>query len=205
MHLLSPTLAVLWLGGLVVGSIQTSGNTHRQHSSSNHHQRAAATVNILHESHESNHGRPYSPPPYTYIAGCKELLRRKEWYLRIHYRLGRSSPLYRRFMTNSEKMDFIGAVKCLQSLPAKNPIIPQARTRFDEFQAQHIYVANNVHVVVGTILLDSISLTKRKKGPIPTLAPVVPYIVRESSERRMLLLRRTPVRLDHPSSRGTES
>ena len=47
-----------------------------------------------------------------------------------------------------EKADYIKAVKCLQSHPAVDPVMPQARTRFDEFQAYHIQIADGIHLLV---------------------------------------------------------
>ena len=37
------------------------------------------------------------------------------------------------------------------SLPAHNPPIKEAKTRFDEFQAYHITIANDVHVTVSSL------------------------------------------------------
>ncbi|KAF8802803.1 Di-copper centre-containing protein [Phlegmacium glaucopus] len=62
---------------------------------------------------------------------CHTLLHRREW----------------RTLKDSEKADYITAVKCLQSRPAQKPLIKAARTRFDEFQALHIYLADNIHIV----------------------------------------------------------
>ena len=54
----------------------------------------------------------------------------------------------RRTFNDTEKADYITAVKCLQSQPAQKPMIQAARTRFDELQALHIYFAEGIHVVV---------------------------------------------------------
>jgi hypothetical protein len=59
----------------------------------------------------------------------------------------------RRTLNNTEKADYITAVKCLQSQPAQKPMIQAARTRFDELQALHIYFAEGIHVVVRQTLL----------------------------------------------------
>ena len=64
---------------------------------------------------------------------------------------------HRRSLSDTERADYINAVKCLQSQPAQKPLIKAARTRFDEFQALHIYVADGVHFVVSNF----ISLQKR--------------------------------------------
>ncbi|PPQ83615.1 hypothetical protein CVT25_006300 [Psilocybe cyanescens] len=51
----------------------------------------------------------------------------------------------RRTLSNLEKADYIKAVKCLQSHPARDPAMPEAKTRFDEFQAYHIVLADKIH------------------------------------------------------------
>lgn len=86
--------------------------------------------------------------------------------------------LYRRDLSDEEKKDYIDAVKCLQSRPAQNPAIPVARTRFDEFHAQHIQIAEQVHYVV------SVGQTKISQafshfflGRISSLAPALCEIV----------------------------
>ncbi|KAF9558276.1 tyrosinase [Agrocybe pediades] len=61
---------------------------------------------------------------------CEKLLERREW----------------RTLDDDEKADYISAVQCLMSSPAHNPPIKEAKTRFDEFQAYHISIANDVHV-----------------------------------------------------------
>ncbi|KAF4619307.1 hypothetical protein D9613_004840 [Agrocybe pediades] len=62
---------------------------------------------------------------------CRNLLVRREW----------------RTLEDYEKHHYLKAVQCLQSLPAHNPAIKAARTRFDEFQAHHITIADEVHNV----------------------------------------------------------
>ncbi|KAL0572405.1 hypothetical protein V5O48_009566 [Marasmius crinis-equi] len=61
---------------------------------------------------------------------CSALTERHEW----------------RTLSNEQKLEYIDAVKCLQSLPAKGDL-PVARTRFDDFQAAHIVLADEVHLV----------------------------------------------------------
>ena len=61
----------------------------------------------------------------------------------------------RRTFSNDEKADYITAVKCLQSQPAQKPMIQAARTRFDELQAIHIYLAERIHVVVRQFVIAS--------------------------------------------------
>ncbi|KAH9478721.1 Tyrosinase P [Psilocybe cubensis] len=62
---------------------------------------------------------------------CGTLLERSEW----------------RTLTDNQKSDYIKAIKCLQSKPALQPVIKEAKTRFDEFQAYHIAIADTVHLV----------------------------------------------------------
>ncbi|KJA17062.1 hypothetical protein HYPSUDRAFT_146932 [Hypholoma sublateritium FD-334 SS-4] len=54
---------------------------------------------------------------------------------------------YRRTLSRDEKAEYIKAVQCLQSHPAVDPVMPEARTRFDEFQAYHIQVADGIHLL----------------------------------------------------------
>lgn len=55
---------------------------------------------------------------------------------------------YRRTLSRGEKAEYIKAVKCLQSHPALDSVMPEARTRFDEFQAYHIQAADGIHLLV---------------------------------------------------------
>ena len=59
--------------------------------------------------------------------------------------------MYRRTLNDTEKTDYISAVKCLQSRPAFEPrAISAIQSRFDDFQALHIQVADRVHLTVST-------------------------------------------------------
>ena len=59
--------------------------------------------------------------------------------------------MYRRTLNDTEKTDYISAVKCLQSRPAFEPrAISAIQSRFDDFQALHIQVADRVHLTVNT-------------------------------------------------------
>ncbi|KAJ3515549.1 hypothetical protein NLJ89_g1692 [Agrocybe chaxingu] len=87
---------------------------------------ALVSNSVLAQSkHEENHSATLKD------RGCTKLLQRKEW----------------RVLSDGEKVAYTGAVKCLMSLPAQNPALPEAKTRFDEFQALHLHLADNVHRV----------------------------------------------------------
>jgi hypothetical protein len=58
-------------------------------------------------------------------------------------------PCRRRTLDDVEKSSYITAVKCMQSLPALYEHGEAVRTRFDEFQAFHIEVADRVHATVS--------------------------------------------------------
>ena len=55
----------------------------------------------------------------------------------------------RRKLNNSEKANYIKAIKCLQARPPLHRNIAAVKTRFDEFQALHINVADRVHTTVN--------------------------------------------------------
>jgi len=61
---------------------------------------------------------------------CNNPLRRQEW----------------RTLTSKQKAQYIGAVKCLQKLPAKSPF-KSVKTRFDDFQGLHINLTDEIHLV----------------------------------------------------------
>ncbi|KAJ7100707.1 tyrosinase [Mycena belliarum] len=51
-----------------------------------------------------------------------------------------------RALTNSQKASYISAVQCLQRLPGTTNL-PGARTRFDDFQAIHVLMSEEIHLV----------------------------------------------------------
>ena len=55
----------------------------------------------------------------------------------------------RRKLDDTEKANYIKAVKCLQARPPLHQNITAVRTRFDEFQFLHIDVADRVHMTVN--------------------------------------------------------
>ena len=92
---------------------------------------------------------------------CKDLLQRREWCdLLIYFKLSSFRLLTvcgRRKLNNIEKANYIKAVKCLQARPPLHQNIAAVRTRFDEFQALHINVADRVHTTVNfaTAFIDT--------------------------------------------------
>lgn len=56
-------------------------------------------------------------------------------------------------LSKVEKLDYINAVKCLQSRPARTPASKSsgARTRFDDFVATHINQTLTIHYTVSVM------------------------------------------------------
>ena len=54
----------------------------------------------------------------------------------------------RRTLNETQKLDYLDAVKCLQSLPSKGLTRKPAETRFDDFNAAHIVLMDEIHLVV---------------------------------------------------------
>jgi len=63
-----------------------------------------------------------------------------------------SSPVFssRRTLNKFEKKAYIDAVTCLQHLPAITTF-EGVKTRFDDFQALHVHLTDNVHLVVSVL------------------------------------------------------
>jgi hypothetical protein len=82
--------------------------------------------------------------------------------------------MYRRTLNDIEKADYISAVKCLQSRPAfEPPAISAIKSRFDDFQASHIQLADKVHVTVSTnFILSCQPFEIALVGTISTLAQI---------------------------------
>ena len=92
---------------------------------------------------------PHTGPLKKY---CQNLMQRREWYVALSIPPSYSTdfcPSRRRTLDDAEKNSYITAVKCMQSLPALHDQGEAVRTRFDEFQALHIEVADRVHAVVS--------------------------------------------------------
>jgi hypothetical protein len=93
---------------------------------------------------------------------CKNLHQRQEWYDFEYFKTQFSRLNFlRRTLTDTQKGEYIKAVKCLHSHPAKEPVFAEAKSRFDEFQAYHIQQADSVHLVVSLLRMhfDSTVLT----------------------------------------------
>lgn len=60
-------------------------------------------------------------------------------------------------LSKQSRLDYIDAVRCLQQKPpiSSKSDVPGARSRFDDFVATHIIVANQVHLTVCTLSLHS--------------------------------------------------
>ena len=90
---------------------------------------------------------------------CNNLLQRREWYVShpLSFNLDINlSAINRRTLNDTEKTDYINAVKCLQSRPAFEPrSISAIQSRFDDFQALHIQVADRVHLTVSILTSQS--------------------------------------------------
>lgn len=55
---------------------------------------------------------------------------------------------FRRTLSNTEKQNYIAAVQCLQKAPAKTgSTYAGVRSRFDDFQAEHINRTDFIHFV----------------------------------------------------------
>lgn len=73
---------------------------------------------------------------------------RREWYAfsLFHDHVDESNDS-RRDLSEQEQLEYIRAVKCLQTLPTAGSI-DNAKTRFDDFQGTHINLAPGIHLVV---------------------------------------------------------
>ena len=106
-------------------------------------------------------------------------------------------PCCRRTLADAEKASYITAVKCMQSLPALRDHGEAVRTRFDEFQALHIEVADRVHATVS-LCWRTIAVRESKGiylGSIPSLASTFLENVRGRTAVRVWLRWSNTVRL----------
>ncbi|KAF9051998.1 hypothetical protein BJ165DRAFT_1384778 [Panaeolus papilionaceus] len=76
-------------------------------------------------------GVAHHTPDRHHPPSCGAVLQRREW----------------RTFSDHEKSEYIDAVLCLQNMSPENPDDQVSRNRFDEFQALHIAVADQVHLV----------------------------------------------------------
>ena len=112
--------------------------------------------------------------------------------------------IYRRTLNDTEKNDYISAVKCLQSRPAFEPrAISAIQSRFDDFQALHIQVADRVHLTVSTNKFHDVNHKATSEiafiGPIPTLAQIFFTYLRKRVANRMWVQRGRSVSSFFPS------
>jgi tyrosinase len=118
-------------------------------------------------------------------------VKRREWYalsrgLQDHPSFTDCLILSRSDLSVPEREDYIKAVLCLQSLPARHDskAVPGAKSRFDDFVAVHINLTTSVHGTVRSSLSHSItplhalpvhSLTR--PGELPGLASGLSLVV----------------------------
>jgi hypothetical protein len=84
---------------------------------------------------------------------------------------------HRRDLTNTEKLAYLNAVKCLQAKPAITPtsVAPGVVSRYEDFIVTHIQQTFSIHFVVGyiTIVVGRTShLDRRLTGTFPSMAQV---------------------------------
>lgn len=84
---------------------------------------------------------------------CKSLAVRKEWFV-----IGSCvsdhvlTSYHRRTLSKAQRLEYIGAVKCLMAKPAQTGgFFAGAKTRYDDFLALHINSTDYVHFNVSFI------------------------------------------------------
>lgn len=82
--------------------------------------------------------------------GCRSSpLERQEWYTNLSFifAFGLRFEKYRRTLKPKQKSAYIEAVKCLHTHPGMLTF-KGVKTRYDDFHALHIHLADEVHLVV---------------------------------------------------------
>lgn len=100
------------------------------------------------EGTEGHAGRP---------GRCRETRIRREWYIAsdvyVSLRILTSSYSCRRALSIKQRLSYINAVKCLNTLPSANPSHGTV-SRYDDFIWTHVQMTPGAHLVVSVILIS---------------------------------------------------
>lgn len=124
---------------------------------------------------------------------------RREWWARailVNFRFGREGwHRARRTLSKSERRSYIDAVLCLQKKPSIYKEVAGAKSRFDDFQVEHITQAYDIHFNVSLSSNSNIceSLAYALQGFIHRLASLVCVGIRITIDSGMWLWRRATV------------